>query len=283
MFNSEEAIVKWRRQMRAAGVRNSRSLDELEGHLREDIRILKLRGTPDEQAFQLAVVRLGNHGSVSAEFGKVHGAWGFPLTIGVVLWIITATWLAVALTKEWFAGKVSVLLSAHIFTLTTGYGAALLSGAFGIYWLIREFFRPLPTAGQQNLNRAGGFFSYLALALVAIGFFLGGLWSHPQLGHYGVSDPRAIGALGVLIWLTALCLLVRFYQPRGHTMMLLCIVSNIAITLAWFGPQVILNNFHDTAASGPLGILLGVHLIFLAIGIVRHPQVARYINTRAAN
>lgn len=283
MFNPEEAIAQWRRQMRAAGIRNSRSLDELEGHLREDLRVLKLRGTPDEQAFQLAVARLGNHGSVSVEFGKVHGTWGFPLITGLMLWAIMAAWLAMTMAKEWLAGKVSLLLSAHIFTLTTGYGAALLSGAFGIYWLTREFFRPLSAAGQQSLSRAGGIFSYLALALVAIGLFLGGVWSRLQLGHYGVSDPRAIGTLGVLIWLVALCLVVRFYQPNGHTMLLLCMVSNIVITLAWFGPQVILNNLHDAAASGPLGILLGVHLIFLAIGIVRHPQISRFLNVRAAN
>ena len=37
MFNLDQAIVEWRRQMAAGGIRSPEVLDELESHLRDDV------------------------------------------------------------------------------------------------------------------------------------------------------------------------------------------------------------------------------------------------------
>jgi hypothetical protein len=36
MFNLEQSLLEWRRQMQSAGVSNPEIVDELESHLRED-------------------------------------------------------------------------------------------------------------------------------------------------------------------------------------------------------------------------------------------------------
>jgi len=50
MFNLEQSIAEWRRQMLAAGVKNPNVLDELEIHLREDVEKQMREGSGAQQA-----------------------------------------------------------------------------------------------------------------------------------------------------------------------------------------------------------------------------------------
>jgi len=86
MFNLDQAIAEWRRQMAAGGIKSSKVLNELEGHLREDIRVLASDGTPEVQAFRLAVSRLGGIDSLSTEFKKLSTTSSMPVKIGALLW-----------------------------------------------------------------------------------------------------------------------------------------------------------------------------------------------------
>jgi len=73
MFNLEQSISDWRRRMLAAGVKNPNVLDELESHLREDVERQIQSGSSAEQAFEAAVQRIGQAGSLKREFAKVGG------------------------------------------------------------------------------------------------------------------------------------------------------------------------------------------------------------------
>jgi hypothetical protein len=73
MFNLEQSILEWRRQMLAAGVKNPNILDELESHLREDVAHQMQSGASPEQAFQAAVQRVGPAGLLQREFAKLGG------------------------------------------------------------------------------------------------------------------------------------------------------------------------------------------------------------------
>src|SRR5665213_97492 len=86
MFNLEQSIAEWRRQMLAAGIKTPSLLDELEGHLREDIRALASLGNPEAEAFRLAVSRLGNAGPLRMEFNKLKHPRCWPVTIGCWLY-----------------------------------------------------------------------------------------------------------------------------------------------------------------------------------------------------
>ena len=57
--------------MQAAGIKPPMTLNELENHLREDIRAHMSAGEVEEQAFQLAVSRLGTPGPLRTEFTKL--------------------------------------------------------------------------------------------------------------------------------------------------------------------------------------------------------------------
>ena len=71
MFDLERAIADWRRQMLAAGVKPPTTLDELESHLREDVERQTQSGVSVEQAFEIALQRIGQPGTLQSEFAKV--------------------------------------------------------------------------------------------------------------------------------------------------------------------------------------------------------------------
>jgi hypothetical protein len=78
MFNLDQAISEWRRQMLATGVKALDILDELESHLREAIDEQIQAGSNPEQAFEIAVRRIGNPDALRSEFAKVGGGrWTF--------------------------------------------------------------------------------------------------------------------------------------------------------------------------------------------------------------
>jgi len=70
MFDLEKAIAEWRRQMLAAGVESPVPLEELEGHLREDVESQIHSGSNPQAAFHFAVRGMGASDDLAREFGK---------------------------------------------------------------------------------------------------------------------------------------------------------------------------------------------------------------------
>jgi hypothetical protein len=60
MFNLNEAVEKWRRDCADQQTFTGGDLEELEGHLREETDHLILAGLSEEEAFLVAVRRLGD-------------------------------------------------------------------------------------------------------------------------------------------------------------------------------------------------------------------------------
>ena len=70
MFNLEQSVREWRRRMLAAGIKTPEALHELENHLRDDVNHQIRSGLGVEQAFDSAVLRLGDANSLKGEFAK---------------------------------------------------------------------------------------------------------------------------------------------------------------------------------------------------------------------
>ncbi len=70
MFELEKSIKKWRRQMRTGGIKASEVLDELEGHLREDVQARMKLGSEGREAFEAAVQQIGLAAALRSEFIK---------------------------------------------------------------------------------------------------------------------------------------------------------------------------------------------------------------------
>jgi hypothetical protein len=96
-FNLEQAIADWRRQMKG-GIKSREVLDELENHLREDVKQQVQSGKTIQQAFKIAVQRLGSVRALKTEFEKTaetncpsfrENLWSI-MSIGFCLFIVSA-------------------------------------------------------------------------------------------------------------------------------------------------------------------------------------------------
>jgi len=74
MFNFDQAIADWRRQMADGGTKSSSVLDELESHLREETQKQIHSGLTEQEAFEIAVQRMGKVSALKDEFRKIGGA-----------------------------------------------------------------------------------------------------------------------------------------------------------------------------------------------------------------
>jgi hypothetical protein len=70
MFNPEQSIAEWRRQMLSAGIKTPVPLEELEIHLREDIEQQMKSGLSEQDAFNSTVKKIGEAGLLKTEFKK---------------------------------------------------------------------------------------------------------------------------------------------------------------------------------------------------------------------
>src|SRR5882757_10811674 len=73
MFDLEQSIAEWRKQMLAAGIKTPVPLEELESHLREDIERQMESGVSAEKAFASAARKIGRVYALQTEFAKVGG------------------------------------------------------------------------------------------------------------------------------------------------------------------------------------------------------------------
>jgi hypothetical protein len=273
MFNLNQAIKKWRQEMLAAGVKNPEALDELEIHLREEIRSLASAGASETEAFRLAAGRVGNPGAVAVEFEKSKSGPSLPVILGSTLWTGISVVLAAVLFRKWFDGRLGFLLLAHIFTLTAGYIAAFLTGGLGICYVGFRWFGMASPVRCRALRRAVFLFSAWAAGLVLAGLITGMIWSARNRGQFMTGDPRAIGPLFAAMWLVTFWLVQRSGRMRDHATLLLAIGGNMIVSFAWFGAGVLAQGFAPLS-YWPLDILLAVHLVFLALGIVSRPEMA---------
>ena len=71
MFDLEQSIADWRRQMLAAGIKTPVPLEELEIHLREEIERQTGEGLSETEAFKVSMQKIGPAQAVINEFRKV--------------------------------------------------------------------------------------------------------------------------------------------------------------------------------------------------------------------
>ena len=76
MFDLEQSIADWRKQMLAAGIKTPVPLEELESHLRDDVEQQIQSGLDAQQAFENSVQRIGHAYKLKSEFRKTCGANG---------------------------------------------------------------------------------------------------------------------------------------------------------------------------------------------------------------
>ena len=73
MFNLEQSIADWRKQMLAAGIKSPVPVEELESHLRDYIASLIKSGLSEKRAFEAAAQQIGQANTLQREFKKMEG------------------------------------------------------------------------------------------------------------------------------------------------------------------------------------------------------------------
>jgi hypothetical protein len=179
MFDLEQSIAGWRKQMLAAGIKTPVPLEELESHLREDIAQQMQSGLRAEQAFGIAVKKIGQAPELKREFKKV----SVPMEMQEVIKLAGVIFVAVALFCPLFLFL--PCLQAHELSLMTRMLAlavyAITIAISVLSW--RYNHKLLPVIRNQPLRRAVG--------LVCYGVSL--LWMRFGVFHFspGGSDPRS--------------------------------------------------------------------------------------------
>ena len=68
----EDQIAQWRAYLRRRQAVHSPDVEELEGHLRDQLAALTEAGLAGDEAFLVAVKRMGNLDALSREFARAH-------------------------------------------------------------------------------------------------------------------------------------------------------------------------------------------------------------------
>src|SRR4051794_24564948 len=68
----EDQIAQWRAYLRRRTALHSPDVEELEGHLRDQLAALTETGLAGDEAFLIAVKRMGNLDALSREFARAH-------------------------------------------------------------------------------------------------------------------------------------------------------------------------------------------------------------------
>lgn len=130
MESLETQIAEWRRYVAEAPAIDGGDVEELEDHLRDQIATLSLTGLSDEEAFLVAVRRLGRLDDLSREFAREHSGrlWkqlvldaGTEATSGSRGWLAAVAWavgaavaLVVALVVAGYPGEVAGWLPRNL-------------------------------------------------------------------------------------------------------------------------------------------------------------------------
>jgi hypothetical protein len=257
-------------------------LDELEGHLREEVQRLLQLGQPAEQAFTAALARLGSPEQLAAEFGKVPPSPVAWLPGRLALGILVALGLCMAwllLSRLW-QGQMEPLLAAHIFTVTLGYTASFAVGALAVWSILVRAARGWDVHRSEALRAVVWKLTGVGLGLTIVGVLLGAWWAGEHLGRSWAWDPKEIGGSCVLVWYGVMLLCLLRGAGGARTGMLLGIAGNVVVSLSWFGPALVAPRqghsygFPTTFALCLLGFVV-VQLLLLALAFVPAGRLTR--------
>lgn len=245
MHNLDELIREWRQVMTPKF--RGETLDELENHLREHAEHLVAAGLRPAAAFGTAVKQLGTEGALSREFKKLGPFNWLPAKIVTGLGIVLVLAFAVMVIARGTASGLGVLLGFHVFTITVGYTATFLTGAVGACFVAQRCFGSVSALQERAIVDFSLILGRIALAMTAIGVLLAMLWAKAAWGFYWEWDAKEIGGLSMIIWSAGFLSIRRVLNRNGRAILLLSLVGNIVVCLAWFGANLL------TRVQGPAG------------------------------
>jgi hypothetical protein len=201
MESLDAQIAEWRAYALRAPAVDGRDVDELEDHLRHQIAELHAAGLTDEEAFLVAVKRIGDLDAVSREFAREHSGR---------LWkqlLATGDDVARGAARDWIealafavAAAVSIQVARLVAEAPDGEPAWLArnAGLFVLPFLAAYFARRRQLARRSWILTAAPF----VLAALVVNLYPWGAPSGTELAGASMSDTEALAALHlpVVLW-----------------------------------------------------------------------------------
>jgi len=137
-------------------------------------------------------------------------------------------------------------LGTHVVTITIGYSATFLAGAFGVAYALRRHLvkAPKPETTRTLVAMTYGIIAF-AVFFSFLGTVLGGIWADQSWGRFWGWDPKENGALLIVLW-NAIILHARwggFVREKG--IMGMAIFGNVITSLSWFGVNMLGVGLHS--------------------------------------
>lgn len=125
MFDLNQQISNWRKNVIEKGSCHVSDVDEMESHLKDEIDQLKSQNLSEQEAFLVAAHRLGQPDAIAEEFAKVNGT----------LWLRKIFYALCGVFAFWAANQIAEAVSKVFLMLATafGYRGSSLGIATGIF------------------------------------------------------------------------------------------------------------------------------------------------------
>jgi hypothetical protein len=271
MFELEAAFDRWRTQAVSSGI-TADTLAELGDHLRADVESHVARGRTAQEAWRLAIVKLGDPAALAPEFHKVERLSTLDRTaFGLILAIVTGL-IAVALGLIAVRGSVrgDWLLTTHVVAITIGYGLGLAAAPAAVWCLARTLFasRPILTLSNAAIRLIRGISLFAAVSTI-LGVVLGALWAGREWNCYFTFNVRELGGLVIASSLIAAAYAATL-QRHSFISLAIALASGGLIMGFWFGPIAYALGYPPlltTFAFG--GLALGLTLAVLTLAHFR--------------
>ena len=204
MFNLNQAIAAWRRQMAAGGITSAEVLEELESHLRDDVEEQVRAGADAEGAFASAVRRMGPAAALRREFARSGRRKGEGHRSFWRVFYYAAAAIAI-LADLW--GLISVELSVP----ERAAGACVVTGL--AWYLLRLPFLPWWRGG---VARARLLSAMKALGLIVPFWALWAVLTASRLIHLEIGFIPTLTMWSLCVAYALTGLVCRFQARRGH-------------------------------------------------------------------
>ncbi|MDO4994058.1 MAG: cytochrome c biogenesis protein CcsA, partial [Bacteroidales bacterium] len=144
----------------------------------------------------------------------------------------------------------SPLLSIHVMTVMCAYALFALQMLLGIQGIIlaTHHFRKQRDEALERITAMSQFLLYPAVALLAIGIFLGAVWANVSWGNYWSWDPKESWALITLMVYAAplhKATIHLFQKPLAYHIYMVC--AFLAVLITYFGVNFLLGGMHSYA------------------------------------
>ena len=139
----------------------------------------------------------------------------------------------------------SPLFSIHISTIVTAYALLISIAVVGIIAVVTRIAKPTDLTRLERLKGISTAMLYPAVALLAMGIFIGAVWANISWGNYWSWDPKEVWALITLL-IYALPLIPNVLKSFQKPMFfhIYGIFAFLSVLITYFGVNLLLGGVH---------------------------------------